>query len=51
MKTILAFVFAFTMSSITYAGCTNQNIITPDGKFTYCQVCCDANNNCQTICI
>jgi hypothetical protein len=39
--------FTFTV----YAGCTTTTLIMGDGMPKICTTCCDANNNCNVICV
>lgn len=50
MKRIIILALAISATTV-YASCQTTNIITPDGRFTTCYVCCDQNGqNCTWNC-
>lgn len=51
MRTLLTVVFVLALSVTVYAYCTNNTIVTPEGRIIICQTCCDHyGSNCQTLC-
>jgi hypothetical protein len=50
IKTMLALILSISAATV-YAGCTTTTLIMGDGMPKICTTCCDANNNCNVICI
>lgn len=51
MKQLLVILTSLPLAFNVYAACTTTTVLTPDGKYVVCNTCCDANNNCNVVCI
>ena len=51
MRKIIFGLIAAAVATAAYAGCTTTTVIRGDGMPLICTTCCDANNNCNVICV
>ena len=50
-KFIIGCVLSVVLGSAAYAACSTTTVIRGDGMPLICTTCCDANNNCNVICV
>lgn len=51
MRKIIVGVVGLTLAVAAYAACSTTTVIRGDGMPLICTTCCDANNNCNVICV